>query len=74
MKRPIELKFVSMLLFIVATALPLLVFAQDPGDNPDNPVPFDGGLSLVIAAGAGYAIKKARDKRKKATMRNSIKD
>jgi hypothetical protein len=27
-------------------------------------VPFDGGFSLVLAAGAGLAIKRARDKRK----------
>lgn len=38
----------------------------DPGRDPDpTKVPFDGGLSLVIAAGAAYASKKAFDKRKK---------
>jgi hypothetical protein len=32
-------------------------------------VPFDGGLSVVLAAGAGLAIKKARDKRKAANAK-----
>ena len=33
-----------------------------------TPVPFDGGLSLIIVAGAGIAIKTARDKRRKAQI------
>ena len=42
-----------------------LLFAQgDPGTDPDVKVPFDGGLSLLIAAGVGYGLKKANDKRK----------
>ncbi len=39
-----------------------------PGGDPDPPptsVPFDGGLSLLVAAGAGFAIKKARDNRRR---------
>lgn len=34
--------------------------AMGPPDPPDNPsrVPVDGGLSLLAAAGAGYAIRK----------------
>ncbi len=45
--------------------------AQTPGEdgiesNPDTTeVPLDGGLSLLIAAGIGYGIKKAHDNRKK---------
>jgi hypothetical protein len=39
----------------------------DPGIDPDpgNGVPFDGGLTLLIAAGIGYAAKKGYDKRKR---------
>lgn len=40
----------------------------DPGPDPDPPpteIPFDGGLSLVLAAGVAYAAKKGIDKRKK---------
>ena len=41
-----------------------------PGDPPDDPAgdpdaPIDGGISLLIAAGVGYGLKKAHDKRKK---------
>jgi hypothetical protein len=34
-----------------------------PGD-PDAEIPFDGGLSLLLVAGAGYGAKKAADHRK----------
>jgi len=45
--------------------LPGIGYAQlvDPGDDPD--IPIDGGLSLLIAAGVGYGIKKAKDQRRK---------
>ena len=52
-----------------------VVFAQSPPDNPDTVnvgAPFDGGLSMVIAAGAGYAMKKARDKRKQFPIKDQI--
>ena len=39
-----------------------------PKTNPGNPghhgAPFDGGASLLIAAGVAYGIKKAYNKRK----------
>lgn len=45
--------------------IPGRAYAQlgDPGDDPDAPI--DGGVSLLVAAGVGYGIKKARDQRKK---------
>lgn len=33
----------------------------DPGQDPDN-APIDGGLSLLIAGGVGYAVKKIKRK------------
>lgn len=39
-----------------------------PGEeNPDNtpPVPVDGGLTIVLAAGAGYGAKKLRQYKKR---------
>jgi hypothetical protein len=55
------------LVMVCALAFPALLFAQgDPGGDPDVKVPFDGGLSLLIAAGIGYAGKKAYDKRKRS--------
>ena len=42
--------------------LPGLLFAQDPGGGPDAPI--DGGLSILLAAGAAYGVKKYRVRRK----------
>ena len=37
--------------------LPLFVNAQvDPGEDPDAPI--DGGIGLLIAAGAAYGYKR----------------
>jgi hypothetical protein len=35
------------------------------GDNPDIPMPLDGGLAILLAAGAGYGIKKYRSEQKR---------
>lgn len=45
--------------FLVMFALPILAQKSNPN------VPIDGGLSVLLAAGAGYGIKKINDKRKK---------
>ena len=60
-------KLVSLLLAFVLTCTVSLVQAQpdDPGLDPDPQIPFDGGVSLLIAAGVAYAAKKGYDKRKK---------
>ena len=62
-----KIKFIIAFVTLVACmALPSLVLAQgDPGGDPDPAVPFDGGLSALIAAGIAYAAKKGYDKRKK---------
>lgn len=49
-------------MLVVNIVLPFVVMAQDPGDNPDAPI--DGGVSLLLAAGVGYGVKKYRDGRK----------
>ena len=51
------------LLLVVVCILPFFAMAQDPGGGPD--VPIDGGLSLLLAAGAAYGVKKYREGRKK---------
>ena len=57
-------KTFPMLLMISLLVLPSLVFAQ-PGFGDDVPdVPIDGGLSVLLAAGAVYGIKKIRDRKK----------
>ncbi len=42
------------------------LFSQVPdGGITDPDAPIDGGLGILVAAGVGYGIKKARDKKKK---------
>lgn len=56
---------------MIVLLLPSLLQAQPGGlpGNPDN-APIDGGLSLLIAGGVGYGVKKLREKRKPPTSRN----
>ena len=60
----------KVLLVIVIIVIPAFVIAQDPDPgappiDPDvNDVPFDGVVSLLVAAGIGYGLKKAHDKKK----------
>lgn len=58
--------FVQIVIVLTFITVPFILHAQpdDPGDQPE-PVPFDGGLTLIIAVSAGYAIKKKYDQRKK---------
>ena len=50
--------------------LSVVVLAQttptEPG--PDVDAPIDGGVSLLVAAGIGYGIKKVKDNRKKKAI------
>lgn len=52
------IKALPILVVIVMFALPLLAQKSNPN------VPIDGGLSLLLAAGAGYGIKKIYKKKK----------
>ena len=48
-----HIKLVLITVFI--QCLPLLLLAEGPGGPGDDPdVPIDGGLSLLLASGAGY--------------------
>jgi len=63
---------ISVLLVAMMYCMPMMLHAQpDPGNDPD--VPIDGGLSLLVAAGVGYAVKKGYDKRKKTEVPESDK-
>ena len=59
----IKISLITTLMLIAVTILPFFAMAQDPGGGPD--VPIDGGLSLLLAAGAAYGVKKYRQGRKK---------
>ena len=66
-KRIILMTFVTMAM-IVFMCLPSISFGQilpDPGNPDGSPAPIDGGVSILIAAGIGYSVKKVRDYRKK---------
>jgi hypothetical protein len=67
MKRFCFSLIVTNLLLLVLLTLPLSGNAQLGDDfvDPDAPVPIDGGVSILLAAGIGYGIKKANDHRKK---------
>lgn len=48
------------LLTVLLGMMPMFVFAQ-PGFVDDvGDVPVDGGLSVLVAAGVGYALKKSK--------------
>jgi hypothetical protein len=53
--------------FIVLPSVMLAQVPGGPGPDPDTgeAVPFDGGISLLIAAGIGIGAKKAYDRKKK---------
>jgi len=48
---------------ILAVSLKALAIDDDGGIGDD--VPIDGGLSLLVAAGVGYGVKKAKLFKKK---------
>ena len=61
--------FYAILLLAMCIA-PVAAFTQPPPPPPPIdtkavPIPFDGGISLILlAAGAGYAVKKHRSRTK----------
>lgn len=62
-----KLKTSTIQLVILAACflVPCLLHAQPGfGDDVDD-VPIDGGLSLLVAAGVGYGVKKIKASRKK---------
>lgn len=61
MKRKNNIRIFTALVMIAVSILPYFAMAQDPGGGPDAPI--DGGLSLLLAAGAAYGVKKYRDGR-----------
>ncbi|MFY7899905.1 MAG: PID-CTERM protein-sorting domain-containing protein [Chitinophagaceae bacterium] len=61
MKKYINYKTLAVLMVLL---LPTILLAQPGFDDDVSDVPVDGGLSLLVAAGVGYGIKKVREKRK----------
>ena len=54
----------SVITIVVVMLLPILASAQfDPLPSAPAEAPIDGGLSLLIAGGVGYAAKKIKDRK-----------
>jgi len=67
--------FYIILIWVCSLSVPAISFSQPfspsvPPPPPDDTIdaldiPFDGGLSLLLAAGVGYGVKRVRDQRRK---------
>jgi hypothetical protein len=66
-------RFYKLLIIAAIIAAPCITIAQGPpdpgggynnGDPDETPIPFDGGLTLLVAAGIGYGLKQARKQKK----------
>lgn len=65
-------KNLKLMLVTAMITIPSLLWAQTPTDPPppadppqnDADLPFDGGVSLLVAAGIGYGLKKVHDRKK----------
>lgn len=58
---------IKIILFLIVSMITISanLKAQGPVFDPDvDDVPFDGGISLLVAVGVGYGIKKALQQRK----------
>jgi hypothetical protein len=57
---------IFMFIMMVSLAIPMLVNAQPaPPDGDDVDTPFDGGISLVLAAGGILGAKKISSRKAK---------
>ena len=61
------MKIFKLMMVVVLLISTTAVFAQDAPTLPDDPenVPIDGGLSLLVAAGVGYAVKRKKEQASK---------
>ncbi len=59
-----KLKKITIVIILLFTIMPFAGIAQTGIPDPDDS-PIDGGLSLLLAAGAAYGVKKYRDGKKK---------
>jgi hypothetical protein len=65
----ISMKIFKLMMVAVLILSTTAVFAQAPTlpNDPEN-VPIDGGLSLLVAAGVGYAVKRKKDQASKSVV------
>lgn len=62
-----KLKISTIQFALLATffLVPFLLHAQPIFTDDVNDVPVDGGLSLLVAAGVGYGLKKVKERKNK---------
>jgi len=53
------------MIVVLTCIVSLKALAIDDDGGPLDDAPIDGGLSLLVAAGVGYGIKKVKHHRKK---------
>ena len=56
-------KIINITLLTVCFLIPVLPLLAQP--TPPQNAPIDGGLSLLVAAGVGYGVKRVRENKKK---------
>jgi len=60
----LKISTVQLVVLLACFLVPSLLHAQPGfGDDVDD-VPLDGGLSLLVAAGVGYGVKKVKERKK----------
>lgn len=75
MKKVIKKSWLIVILSLITAPVSLMAqTAMDtltnPGDNggtedvPPTPTPFDGGVSILVAAGVAYGLKKVHERKK----------
>ena len=63
--KKVQITFMLLLAALLTSPVVTFAWGWNPPPPDCNDVPLDGGLSLLVAAGAGYGIKKVAEKRKK---------
>ena len=53
------------MVIVLTCIVSLKAMAIDDDGGIGGDVPIDGGLSLLVAAGVGYGVKKVKERRKK---------
>ena len=70
MKKILKLAYIVTVIGILIIAPTTNIFSQDPFDEGVADVPLDGGLSIALAAGAGYLVKRRHDAKKKKAAKD----
>jgi hypothetical protein len=67
-----KIKYILPILLITVGLfiIPVTALADGPQDPGPDPVPLDGGVTALVAAGVGYGLKKMKKRRadKKKTV------